>query len=374
MNVTLISNVQHWDDVAPVWDCLASGNPFRRRAWLRSWWTAYGQDHTLFILQVNNREGDVIGFAPWYLERSLSRGRVVRFLGTGEVCSDYMGVLATPEYGDQVVEALTDWLTHDAGGKLGSAIAWDLLDLNGVDAADRGMQRLAEQLARAGNHVHRRAGDSCWRIELPDTWEEYLQRLSKSHRKQVRRIERRYLDNGSAQLRTACRREHVVEAMSLLVDLHQQRRQSLSQPGCFASESFSTFLHGAVERLSADEAVELHWIELAGRPVAAELHLVGGDVTYAYQAGVLPEALEQEPGRIMNVAVLKHNIQQGQAAFDFLRGDEPYKAHWRASRRPSLSLRVVPRRTVAQLRHQMWHTGDTMKHWIKAGLSIAGVF
>jgi CelD/BcsL family acetyltransferase involved in cellulose biosynthesis len=120
--------------------------------------------------------------------------------------------------------------------------------------------------------------------------------------------------------------------------------------------------------------VELHWIELDGRAIAAELHLLGGTVTYAYQAGVLPDALDREPGRIMNVAVLKHNIQQGQSSFDFLRGDEPYKEHWRATRRPTLSLRVVPGRTVARLRHQVWQTSDTMKHWLKAGFSFAGIF
>jgi CelD/BcsL family acetyltransferase involved in cellulose biosynthesis len=373
MQVIPIRDVRQWDEVAQVWDCLAWGNPFRGRAWLRSWWNAYSSDHELFILQVNNHEGDIIGFAPWFIERSLSQGQVVRFLGSGEVCSDYLGILATPEYVNQVAEALAHWLTYHEGNGQGPPCHWDLLDLSGVDAADHGIQRLAEQLTNAGNHVHSRRDNSCWRIELPDSWDEYLQRLSKSHRKQVRRIERRYLDNGMAQLHTARTQSELEEAMPILVDLHQQRRVSLNEPGCFASASFNSFLHEAVEQLSESEAAELHWIELAGRAVAAELHLIGGCVTYAYQAGVLPDALDQEPGRIMNVAVLKHNIDEGQEVFDFLRGDEPYKAHWRATPRPSLCCRVVPRRAAAQLRHQMWQAGDTMKHWIKAGLSLTGV-
>ena len=372
MSVIPISRVQQWDEVAQIWECMAWGNPFRSRAWLRSWWNAYGNDRTLFILQVNNDDGEPIGFAPWFIERTLTQGRVVRFLGSGEVCSDYLGILATPEYVDQVTEALAQWITQHNGDGLGCE--WDLIDLNGVDLEDRGIQRLAEQLTKAGNQVHYRSGDNCWRIELPSTWDEYLKRLSKSHRKQVRRIERRYLDNGLAQLHTIRQREQLVEAMPLLIDLHQRRRNSLNEPGCFASETFRSFLHDAVQQLSDSETVELHWIELDGRAVAAELHLIGGEVTYAYQAGVLPEALDQQPGCIMNVAVLKHNIHEGQAAFDFLRGDEPFKAHWRACMRPSISLRVVPRRTSAQLRHQVWQASDTMKHWIKAGLSFAGVF
>ena len=373
MQVIPIRDVQQWDEVAQVWDCLAWGNPFRGRAWLRSWWNAYSHGQQLLILQVNNNEGDIIGFAPWYIERSLSQGQVVRFLGSGEVCSDYLGILATPEYVSQVAEALARWLTYQEGNGQGPVCDWDLLDLSGVDAVDPGMQRLAEHLTNTGNHVHIRPGDRCWRIELPDSWDEYLKRLSKSHRKQVRRIERRYLENGLAKLYTARKRSELDEAMPMLVDLHQQRRVSLNEPGCFASASFTSFLREAVGQLSESEAVELHWIELEGRTVAAELHLIGGIATYAYQAGVLPDALDQEPGRIMNVAMLKHNIQEGQLVFDFLRGDEPYKAHWRATPRPSLSYRVVPHRAAAQLRHQMWQAGDTMKHWVKAGLSLTGV-
>mgnify|MGYP001821081543 CR=1 FL=1 len=374
MAVIPIVDVQQWDNVARMWDCLSWGSPFRSRAWHRSWWNAYGNNRTLFILQVDNDQGVVIGFAPWFIERTLSQGRVVRFLGSGEACSDYLGVLATPEYIDQVAEALAHWLSCHVGNGLGPAFDWDLLDLSGVDAKDKGIQRLAEQLAVRGNQVHRRAGDRCWRIELPSSWEQYLKRLSKSHRKQVRRIERRYLENGLARLHTERSRDDVVKAMPLLVDLHQQRRQSVNEPGCFASEAFSLFLHEAVEQLADQDAVELHWIEIDGQAVAAELHFIGGGVTYAYQAGVLPEALDQEPGRIMNVAVLKHYMAEGQSAFDFLRGDEPYKAHWRATPRPSVSLRVVPRRTSSQLRHQMWQAGDTMKQWVKTGLSLAGVF
>ncbi len=373
MQVVPIRDVQQWDEVAPVWDCLAWGNPFRSHAWLRSWWNAYQTDRELHMLQVKNDQGATVGFAPWFLERSLSQGRVVRFLGSGEACSDYLGILATSEYAQQVAESLAQWLTHHANNGDAPWHNWDLLDLSGVDADDAGMRRLAEQLGNAGNFVHDRAGHNCWRIELPDNWDEYLGRLSKSHRKQVRRIERRFLDNGRARLHTATRQQELAAAMTALVDLHQQRRHSLNEAGCFASPSFTAFLHEAVKRLAATEAVELHWIELDGRTVAAELHLIGGDVAYAYQAGVLPDALDQEPGRIMNVAVLKHYIDEGKRGFDFLRGDESYKSHWRAASRPGLTYRIVPRRASAQLRHQVWQAGDTMKHWIKAGLSLTGV-
>ena len=72
------------------------------------------------------------------------------------------------------------------------------------------------------------------------------------------------------------------------------------------------------------------------------------------------------------MASLRRTIEQGQCAYDFLRGDEPYKAHWRAEPRPMLSVRVVPARRAARLRHNAWRTKQSLKQWIKYGMALAG--
>ena len=53
---------------------------------------------------------------------------------------------------------------------------------------------------------------------------------------------------------------------------------------------------------------------------------------------------------------------------DFLRGDEPYKAHFRALPRPMRTLRVVANRRGAALRHNLWLAGANVKRWIKGRL------
>ncbi len=49
--------------------------------------------------------------------------------------------------------------------------------------SDVAVGRLIEHLADRGNTVHRQAGPNCWRIDLPARWDDYLARLSKSHRR-----------------------------------------------------------------------------------------------------------------------------------------------------------------------------------------------
>ncbi|HTN75738.1 MAG TPA: GNAT family N-acetyltransferase, partial [Pirellulaceae bacterium] len=246
------------------------------------------------------------------------------------------------------------------------------LHLNGFVADDPAITQLAEKLTELGLTAHERPGMNCWRIALPTEWEAYIESLSKSHRKQVRRVDRRLVDSGEAVLHCVEQPAELDAALAILIDLHQRRRYSLGEPGCFADARFEGFLRTASRRLLALGMLRLYWVELAGKPVAAEFQVAGGGVTYAYQAGVDPDALDEEPGRIINIATLKRAIEEGQQGFDFLRGDEPYKAHWRAEPRVCGDLRIVPRKTAAQLRHGMWLAGDAMKQIIKSGLHLTG--
>ena len=353
------------------WDRLARGVPFRSWAWASNWWRHYGNDRggpdrktSLFTLGVLDRADTLVGVAPWYVESSVAGGRVVRFLGTGEVCSDYLSVLSEPAVEGPVAGALADWLS--------GAHTWDLLELCGVDAEDTAVRRLVEQLEARGNTVHRRAGPNCWRIELPTGWQEYLGRLSKDHRKQIRRTTRGILATDRVRVHGVERLDDLPRAQDVLIDLHQRRRRSVGQPGSFTSARFAAFHRDVMPDLLRSGQLRLDWLELDGVPLSAEYQLTGDGVVYAYQSGVNPDALEHSPGRMSHVSMLKRAIEKGYRALDFLRGDEPYKAHWRAEPRPLLEIRVVPARACARLRHGIWLVGTSMKQCVKNGLRRVG--
>ena len=103
------------------WDSLSQGVPFRRWEWLESWWRNYGHDHgqprrnhELFVLAAVDADRSLLGIAPWYLERTASQGRLVRFLGSGEVCSEYMSLMCRRGSEETFSAAIAEWLTSHA--------------------------------------------------------------------------------------------------------------------------------------------------------------------------------------------------------------------------------------------------------------------
>ena len=368
LNVRRIADSDKVQQLSRDWDRLAGCLPLRSFAWHSSWWKHYGDQRELYVLVVQDENQSVVGIAPWYAQQLTGQGHVLAWLGSGEACSDYQSILVQPDNADAVTEALSEWLDAATADD-----SWDLLHLDAAPTHDAAVTQLVEQLWTAGHTVHREAGPNCWRIELPATWEDYVDSLSKSHRKQVRRIERRQLDTGRARFHLAGSEEDLARGLDILVDLHQQRRLSLGEPGCFASLQFEGFLRDAARELLTSGQLRLGWVEVEGAPAAAEFQLSGGAVTYAYQAGVNPNLLDEEPGRIINIATIRHALQQGERAFDFLRGDEPYKAHWRAEPQPTVTYRIVPRKALSQVRHGLWLAKDNVKQWVKSGLELTGM-
>ncbi len=319
---------------------MARGVPFRRWEWLESWWRQYGPElgqerasRELFVLAVFDARETLLGLAPWYLERSASKGRVVRFLGSGEVCSEYLSLLWADGQQETVARGLAKWLTESTKAKHydregdQSSDRWDVLKLTAIASDDHAMERLLDHLTCQGNAVHRRRGMNCWRLELPGSWEEYLSIVSKSRRKQLRRLDRDFFRSGRACIHWVREPDQLEQTLDILVGLHQRRWKHLGWPGCFASERFLNFHREVALRMLAFDALLMSWLELDGEPAAAEYHLAGDGIVYAYQSGIAPESLEHQPGHLSHLATIRRAIERGDRAFDFLRGDEPYKSH-----------------------------------------------
>jgi CelD/BcsL family acetyltransferase involved in cellulose biosynthesis len=353
-------------DLGGPWNALAGEVTFRRWEWLEAWWRHYHREGMeLFVLAVRDGDGELVGLAPWYIDRSARKGRVVRFLGSGEVCSDYLTLLTMPGCGAAVARRVATWLNDEGADR------WDLIELDGVVADDETLGALAGALKARGHTLHRRDRVGAWRLELSDSWAAYARRLSKSRRGGVKTVEKRYFDSGRAICKSVGCADELPHGMAILRDLHQRRRASLGDSGCFASPRFDAFLTEVAGRFLELGELRLHWVELDGRPVAAQIDFVSGGTYYHYQSGIAPDAIADKPGWLIQIASLKGAIDEGLRAYDFLRGDEPYKAFWRAERQALIELRIIGRHPSACLRHVGWLAGVRVKGWLREAAARA---
>ena len=380
MQIVRFNTLEELQPYAQAWDRLAASVPFRSWTWLSTWWRHYGGDanalrpkRELFVLAVFDDGDTLVGLAPWFIQSTAAFGSVVRMLGSGEVCSDYLTLLSRhgleEDVAEIVAEYLTDSLPDDSRGssRLGPNRTYR-----------RGLRRPSDGLSRriaAPPRLH----DSSAKHDqlLADRSADRLGRLS------CRAVEE--IPPGSAAAGTQVFRLRQGRAARASRNWAICRRASICSSICISGggnrsasraatlrRNSTNFIREVSPLLMQQGQMQIQWLEIDGRPAAVEYQLLGGGVVYAYQTGIEPEAVEHQPGKLTNLASIRRAIEGGHRGYDFLRGDEPYKAHFRATPRPSMEIRIIPDRPAAQLRHKLWLTGSNVKRWLKNGLKTAG--
>lgn len=360
MAVELLDSVSSLQAIAPAWNAMAADCPMRGHTWLEAWWRHYRPCGELLVLAVRDDAGELLGVAPWRMESTTHRGRAIRWLGDGEVCSDHLSVLVRdPTTMQQVASELADFLSDEF-------TEWELLRLDDCDAEDPALDALTRALAERDSSVRQTEAGACWVIDLPGDWEAFLAMQSKSHRKQIRRTERRSDSDNPPVWRPVQNGTELETAWPVFVDLHQRRRQSLGEPGCFSSPQFTSFHREIASRFLETRQLRLSLLELDGRPAAADYQFAGTETTFAYQGGLDPHRLDEEPGRLSLITLIKAAIAEGKTHLDLLRGDEPYKPHWRAQPHATQHIRVVPPRRAAVVRAEAAALVGRLKTGIRA--------
>ena len=377
------------------WNHWAEDQPFRRYEWQRTWWEVYGSTSRsrkrsrLLVLEVRHG-GELAGIVPLYCQWHPLWGWVLRWLGSGEVCSDYLGPIAPACYQESVGRVTLIALHAMATGKShfqdvsvdrsgAQRVGFHRIDWDGMKADDPALHAVRTQAEALKWALDIRPTESAWQIALPRTWEEYLASLQpRSVRRRYRRLSRAYLDHPDLVLHVVGKREVIgtpcddnwQSAWNILVQLHQARRNQLGDQGRFASTPFEIFHRRILADYLPAGRAALAWLEWQGQPIAAEYLLVSGRTLMAYQSGVNPDFLTLSPGHIMSLSLIRNAIHQGFATFDFLRGDEPYKRHFGAKPTPLVRIRAAPLQVNARWRFTLWNWGRRSREFLR-GMKVA---
>lgn len=364
LQVTCINARELPAALADDWNRLANDMPLRRWEWLAPWWRHYRTAKArLCVLVVRDQHAQVVGIAPWYQTHSFLQGRVLRFLGDNEICTDYQTLLAEPAQADAVVASIGEWLLGAGRDE------WDTLDWRGKLAADPLLEPLAAHVLAAGGMSGQRLLENSWRVELPRTWHEYTsQHLSRGRADKLKALQRKYVKTGLAKLRTLTRAEELDEYLEILQRLHQNRRAALGQAGCFANPIFKIYHREVLQNLLQADRLQLHYLELEGTPAASMYCLRGVGGVFQYQSGMDATRKHAHPGWTCQMLAMRQSLEQGARFWDFLRGDETYKASWGAVAVPLVQQRLAAPRLSAQWRHRLWRGELGLRQWAKRTL------
>lgn len=234
-------------------------------------------------------------------------GETIRFQGDADL-TDYHSPL-----GDSI-DACTALLAQRYAGY---RFSFDSLPPEAVGPLVRALERHS---ADATTTRH----SAALAVDLPGDYEAWLSSLSKKHRHEVRRKQRRF---GDLVGEATYERRDDPEAFAAFVAMH---RKAAGEKGTFMSERAGSFF----QRLLTNAAATIDLLSLEGRPVASAFGFADDDAYYLYNSAYEPELVGAAPGIVLLTSMIERSITDGLSRFDFLKGDERYKYHLGGVERP----------------------------------------
>jgi len=283
-----------------------------------------------------------VGIAPLLVNREGLAGtlRVIRFLGTEAVSSDYLDFIVDAGLEQDVAAAIWESLTA-------SASSWDWIQLTDLLDSSVVLSRV-RPLALARNYeCDVSIGQTCPYLVLPASRDGYWQALKIAMRNNLRR-KRKHLDAAGAVFGTAETVEVMPTALEEFYRIHALRWKSKGLTGNFLDPRVRGFHGQATALLAPKGRMRLYWVRLGERTVAMIYALEFKDVLSNYQTGfdpVPPDSSVPEnkysPGMVLIGHCLEDGIDRGKSEFDFLRGPETYKFNWTRTYRHTYELTLV---------------------------------
>ncbi|WP_437114497.1 GNAT family N-acetyltransferase [Streptomyces glaucescens] len=328
--------------LGPAWTRLyrrcGTATPFQTHAWLHAWWRSYGRRGRLRVVLVRSG-GDLVAAAP--LMRT--GGPLPALVPLGGAVSDYADVLLDDTLGRRAVDALTGALAREARGAL-----LDLREVRPGGAAERVFERW--------RGPRRRLDDSLC-LELPPLpMTDLVARLPSAKAQQRVRAKLRRLAALGVERRAVAPAE-VERSVDRLLELHRLQWQGRKVTPEHLRPRFRDHLVRAARPMVASGDAVVTEFLLDGVVVAVDLTLLSPCLAGGYLYGAHPGLRERKADVAVMLLDAACGHLAGRGTLSLLRGDEPYKHHWRPDVVVNRRLLLARRRTAPLLAAALGRAG-----------------
>jgi len=328
---------------ATTWNTLVgqsiADTPFSRYEYLSEWWktlgggewTGRGEVISPQLVLVSVTENDqLIGIAPLFIAEYDGQ-QTLLLVGSIEI-SDYLDLIVREQDVLRFLSGLLDFLATSSAGN------WSALDWYNIPDSSPTRAALKAEFEKRGWAYHAEIYRPTPRIALNGSFEEYLARLDKKQRHEIRRKMRR-----AAESELNVRFYVVDKDADIEAELNSFFHLMIQDPNkaLFLKDMMRDQMSTTIRTAFEQGYLWLAFLEIDGAKVAASLNFDYKNKLWGYNSGVSREHMELSPGWVLLGHTIQWCCENGRYEFDFMRGDEEYKYRFGGVNRYVMRERVV---------------------------------
>jgi CelD/BcsL family acetyltransferase involved in cellulose biosynthesis len=243
---------------------------------------------------------------------ALARGTDGTLTFAGGQLTDEQDVVARPGHEADVATSVARWIAAQRPPRI---------RLEYVPDERPTLDALGAVLTGAGYRVARARQTVSPVLDLPKSYDTYVQSLGKKARHELRRKVRRLESAGRATFRFATDRERAT-VLDRFFALH---RLSRGEKAGFMTADVERFFRDIADALAPLDRLRLGVLSFDGADAAVLFGFALGRVIALYNAAYDPGLASLSVGIVSHAWAIREAIARGYSTYDLLRGDEPYK-------------------------------------------------
>ena len=306
-------NAQEWNDLV---QASISNNPFLRYEYQRVWWEHRGGGEWKqadLNLVTAREDGRLIGIAPLFIAEY--DGQPAFLLNGSIEISDYLDLIVRMEDHARFTTGLLDFLASSL------TESWRGLDWYNLPDSSPTLAALkAESTQRGWNHLEE-VYQPTPRIALNGDFDEYLSRVEKKQRHEIRRKMRRAEESERGVRWFLSDMTDVDAEIDSFLGLMEQDQGKAG----FLHEPMRNQMRAVIRTAHENGWLWLAFLEADGQRIAAALNFDYNNKLWGYNAGVNRAFMDLSPGWVLLGYVIQWCCENKRTEFDFMRGDEDYK-------------------------------------------------
>jgi CelD/BcsL family acetyltransferase involved in cellulose biosynthesis len=205
-------------------------------------------------------------------------------------------------------------------------------------------------------------------VDLPRTWNQYIEMLASDFRPLLTRYPRRLQSRFSVNISRLQRVEDLSAALQTLFTLHQMRWTGRGEPGAFADPRRRDFYLRMAKAFLQRGWLELWSLTLENETVATQFCFRYRDTVSLLQEGFHPKYTTEKVGYALRAHVLQAMIATGARRYDFLGGADAYKARFGSRQGKYLNLYFAGASWKGRLILILRQRSRALKAWLKTHL------
>jgi CelD/BcsL family acetyltransferase involved in cellulose biosynthesis len=274
--------------------------------WLAVWWSHFGEIPKTHLYVVRQRDV-LLGLAPLVVS-----GDTVYLINDVDII-DYSDFIVAPSREREFFLGLFDHLRREGIGRL---------DVGRIREDSTVLSCLRTYSTSLGCHVSSEPVDVLYEMDLPKTWEEYLDLLSGKERHETRRKLRRLESAGHVKLRIIEDETDVSVAMDTFMALFRSNR---AEKATFMTATVESFFRSLAVGMASAGLLKLFFLDVNDIPAAVAMCFDYNSTIYLYNNGYHRRFSHLSVGLLNTVFSIRESIMLGRKKYSFLRGSERYK-------------------------------------------------